>query len=264
MRFKVTIFLLVFIVLAGAGLGYWIVRKFVVSEDGTVDVGIAQFVKWAIRIIAVTSISQSTRDTPLATALVCCCMTIRFLVTSIPWSNFSELPYSVPSMFLRNGGRSNMRHQRAEFYSPTRMGSRGLKSIPNGLSRRAGYSVRGTLSPSTGQATKGQQDFYSTFHKTPERKKFSKKEWDKFTQQSTRQAVSELGASPEFSRWVIKNARRIQLLPEDSLDDSPGSKIRSSPEDRPDDSLSSDSGSSDETAIESSSGVGLFKWHGRR
>ncbi|KAG9129783.1 hypothetical protein Leryth_015992 [Lithospermum erythrorhizon] len=137
MHSSVTIFLLVFNVLPGAGLG--------------------------------------TRDTPLATVLVCCCMTIRFLVTSISWSNFSELPHSVPSMFLEWRTMSpNMRHQGAEFYSPTGMGSRGrLKRIPNGT-------------PITiyGQVTKGQQDFYSTFHKTPERKKFSKKEWDKFTQQS--------------------------------------------------------------------------------
>lgn len=55
---QVSIFLLVGIVLAGAALGYWIVRKFVISKDGTVDVGVAQFVKWAMRIIATTSIFQ--------------------------------------------------------------------------------------------------------------------------------------------------------------------------------------------------------------
>lgn len=50
--------MLVVIILAGAALGYWIVRKFVISEDGSVDVGIAQFVKWAMRIIGATSILQ--------------------------------------------------------------------------------------------------------------------------------------------------------------------------------------------------------------
>lgn len=48
----------VVIVLCGAALGYWVVRKYVISEDGRVDAGIAQFVKWAVRIIAVTSILQ--------------------------------------------------------------------------------------------------------------------------------------------------------------------------------------------------------------
>ena len=50
--------MLVGIVLSGAALGYWIVRKFVISQDGGVDVGIAQFVKWAMRIIGTTSILQ--------------------------------------------------------------------------------------------------------------------------------------------------------------------------------------------------------------
>ncbi|KAL2464266.1 hypothetical protein Fot_52222 [Forsythia ovata] len=54
----VAAFLLVGIILTGAGFGYWLVRRFVISEDGSVDVGIAQFVKWAIRIIAVTCIFQ--------------------------------------------------------------------------------------------------------------------------------------------------------------------------------------------------------------
>ena len=55
---QVAIFLLLGIVLSGAALGYWIVRKFVISEDGNVDVGVAQFVKWAMRIIGATSIFQ--------------------------------------------------------------------------------------------------------------------------------------------------------------------------------------------------------------
>ncbi|XP_044499406.1 uncharacterized protein LOC123220883 isoform X2 [Mangifera indica] len=58
MHNPVSIFLLVGIVLAGATLGYWFVRKFGISKDGTVDVGVAQFVKWAMRIIATTSIFQ--------------------------------------------------------------------------------------------------------------------------------------------------------------------------------------------------------------
>jgi hypothetical protein len=58
--------MLVGIVLAGAALGYWIVRKFVISKDGSVDVGIAQFVKWAMRIIGTTSILQVCYNLMLA------------------------------------------------------------------------------------------------------------------------------------------------------------------------------------------------------
>lgn len=46
------------IVLAGAALGYWIVRKFVLSDDGSVDAGIAQFVKWAMRLTGVIFVLQ--------------------------------------------------------------------------------------------------------------------------------------------------------------------------------------------------------------
>lgn len=52
------VFVLVGVVIAGAAFGYWLVRKYVVAEDGSVDVGVAQFVKWALRVIAVTFIFQ--------------------------------------------------------------------------------------------------------------------------------------------------------------------------------------------------------------
>ncbi|GMP98306.1 hypothetical protein CsSME_00046251 [Camellia sinensis var. sinensis] len=54
----VSIFVLLEIVVAGAALGYWMVWKFVISDDVSVDVGVAQFVKWAMCIIAATFIFQ--------------------------------------------------------------------------------------------------------------------------------------------------------------------------------------------------------------
>ena len=53
-------FLLVGITLSGAALGYWAVQKFVLSSDGTVDAGIALFVKWAMRIFALVFTLQVT------------------------------------------------------------------------------------------------------------------------------------------------------------------------------------------------------------
>lgn len=53
----------------------------------------------------------------------------------------------------------------------------------------------------------------STFHSTPERRKFTKDEWEKFTQQSTKKAVNELVSSPDFSKWVAVNADRITVTP---------------------------------------------------
>ncbi|KAF3653980.1 hypothetical protein FXO37_16708 [Capsicum annuum] len=90
-------------------------------------------------------------------------------------------------------------------------------------------------------------EYYSTFHRTPNRKRFSQKEWEDFTQESTKEAVAELAASPEFTDWIIKHADRIQLLPGDSSDESVGSG----------------SDSTDENAAESFSGLGLFNWKHR-
>ena len=85
-------------------------------------------------------------------------------------------------------------------------------------------AVAGVISPSTGRLlTRTQQDHYSTFHETPNRKKLSKKEWENFTKESTREAMADLASSPEFVDWIVKNADRIQLLPEGSSDEAIGS-----------------------------------------
>ncbi|CAL5326136.1 unnamed protein product [Camellia sinensis] len=59
---------------------------------------------------------------------------------------------------------------------------------------------------------------HSCFHKTPERRKFSKDEWKKFTKDSTKKALEELVSSPDFSKWAVVNAKRITLTPKDTPD----------------------------------------------
>lgn len=108
-------------------------------------------------------------------------------------------------------------------------------------------AVAGLVSPSSSRVMRReQQDYYSTLHKTPNRKKFTKKEWDKFTQDSTRQAVAEWASSPEFTDWIIEQADRIQLLPSDSSDETVGSG----------------SDSTEENVVESRGNrLSLFKWY---
>nr|GFC91330.1 transmembrane protein 194 [Tanacetum cinerariifolium] len=48
--------------------------------------------------------------------------------------------------------------------------------------------------------------------------RFSKKEWEEFTEESTHDSVNELTSTPEFTEWVIKNANRIKLLPDNDSD----------------------------------------------
>jgi hypothetical protein len=55
--------------------------------------------------------------------------------------------------------------------------------------------------------------FYSTFHTTPERRKFSKEEYEAFTREETKKAMNQLLSSPDFNRWALANADRISVAP---------------------------------------------------
>jgi predicted house-cleaning noncanonical NTP pyrophosphatase (MazG superfamily) len=72
--------------------------------------------------------------------------------------------------------------------------------------------------PNSG-ATRNRHDFYSTFYKTPNRKKFLEEECEEFTEDSTIQAFAQLASSLEFTDWVIRSADRIKVASEDSSDD---------------------------------------------
>lgn len=57
-KLQLAIFLVAFVVLAGAWLGFWVVRKLVLTEDGSIDISTSNFVAWSIRILAVIMILQ--------------------------------------------------------------------------------------------------------------------------------------------------------------------------------------------------------------
>ncbi|CAL5421924.1 unnamed protein product [Camellia sinensis] len=252
MHNPVSVFVLLGIVLAGAALGYWIVRKFVISDDGSVDVGIAQFVKWAMRVIAAAFIFQSTLDTPLAMGALVSCLAIYLFITLFKWNGpktmipFKNSRHSGNGSPWQSGGWATAKHNHAEFRSMSgKIGPRGtLWNSPRSPSAWSDSPVKGLISSPTDRVTRNQQDYYSTFHKTPTRRKMSKKEWETFTKESTREAVAELASSPEFTDWMIKHADRIQLLPDDTSDET----------------LGSGSDSTDENAVESCNEFGLFKW----
>ncbi|XP_074282463.1 uncharacterized protein LOC141606982 [Silene latifolia] len=250
MHNPVSVLLVVFIGLTGAALGYWIVRRYVISDDGSVDVGIAQFVKWAMRIIASTFALQSSADTLYAWATMALCWVICSSLTRLKWQDSGGW-----SSRWRRGGKIVPRHQRAEFLRRSSKASPQGKSLksPNSAQRKVlkspnsapswwGSPVKGLTSPSTGRVNL-QKAFYSTFHGMPKRK-MSKKEWEEFTQESTREAMVGLTSSPEFTEWIIENADRIQIRSDDSSDESVGSG----------------SDSPDETVVDNGPRQGLFSW----
>lgn len=239
MHNPVSVFLLVGIVLAGAGLGYWIVRRFVISDDGSVDVGIAQFVKWAMRIIASAFILQGTPDTLFAWTTVVLSWLICSLVSSLKWDSGGR------NFHWKKAGKFAPRHNRAEFLrrSPNSSPQGKVLKSPNSAPNWRSSPIGGSISPSTKRRMNAQKDYYSSFHRVP-KQKMSKKEWEEFTRESTRQAMAELTSSPEFSEWMIDNADRIQIRADDSSDDTIGSG----------------SDSTDETVVDNGPGLGLFNW----
>ncbi|XP_050214133.1 uncharacterized protein LOC126665390 isoform X2 [Mercurialis annua] len=240
MHNPVYVFLVAGIVLAGAALGYWIVRKFVIAKDGSVDVGVAQFVKWAMRIIAAIFIFQSTLDTLLAMvtllSLYIACLLINKYLSC-------ELHPQGGSLWVQQGRQVTTKHNRAEFLS--RSGKMSSVEKMWGSSKSNPVKGSGLLSPSTCSATNNQQNYFSTFHKTPKRKKFTKKDWEDFTRESTQQAVREWAASPETAAWLVDNADRIQLIRSDCSSD---------------DTIGSESDSSDETVTGNGKRFCLFNW----
>ncbi|KAL3565127.1 hypothetical protein D5086_033173 [Populus alba] len=193
MHYLVYIFVLVGIVLAGAGLGYWMVRKFVISKDGSVDDGVAQFVKWATRIIASIFIFQSTLDTLLAIAALVSSWAICTLILK-RWYRMDQSDSGGAHAWLQPTGQV-ARYRRVEFLS--RSGK--MRSSPKSSSAWTNSPVKGLVSPSSLSATVDKQDYYSTFHKTPKQKKFTKKQREDFTRESTHQAAAEWAASPEVT-----------------------------------------------------------------
>ncbi|KAL0316648.1 UNVERIFIED_CONTAM: hypothetical protein Sradi_5543000 [Sesamum radiatum] len=186
----------------------------------------------------------STLDTPLAMALLVSLLGIYFSLTSLKWDGLGESTYSVDRSPLRQSGIRLNKNKRAEFLS------RSATVTPRGSLWKSNKSspawsnspVKGVVTPSSRKSTSISGDYYSTFHKTPNRKKFSKEEWRDFTDESTRQALAEWASSPEFTDWIINHADRIQIRPEASSDESIGSG----------------SDSTDEHLAQSSSRRGLF------
>ncbi|KAF5958346.1 hypothetical protein HYC85_005571, partial [Camellia sinensis] len=79
------------------------------------------------------------------------------------------------------------------------------------------YQILGLIRTPPSQLSDS-ETHHSCFHKTPERRKFSKDEWKKFTKDSTKKALEELVSSPDFSKWAVVNAKRITLTPKDTPD----------------------------------------------
>ncbi|XP_062215274.1 uncharacterized protein LOC133915901 [Phragmites australis] len=213
------IFLLVCVILAGAWFGYWGVRKLVLTEEGSVDAGVSYFVEWAILIVSAVMILQSSLDYIFAFAALVFCAIIKAISRIGGKSIFlRHLSREYLSRGLSDGTASHFSHygDLGEDYSSMN-GAR-----QDGFSKLPGEYLKRTPrrnSPLTGSATTLSQGFargttyYSTFHTTPERRKFSKEEYEALTKEETKKAMKQLLSSPDFNRWALANADRISVTP---------------------------------------------------
>ncbi|KAF5749677.1 hypothetical protein HS088_TW03G00002 [Tripterygium wilfordii] len=215
------IFLLAFVVLVGAWLGFWVVRKLVLTEDGAVDISTSHFVAWSIRVLAVFMILQSSLDSLLAAEALIAAIVISSVLRKVTRMKFlrhtfrkllklvknivtgSHLPDLSPFKYC-NSGYIHNRHEDSNYRRPRskRIDLASCDSPVQGVSSR---TLTGDFSDS--------DTYASIIHKTPERRKFSRDEWEQFTRVCTKTAVEELVVSPGFGKWVAANAERITVTP---------------------------------------------------
>lgn len=259
MHHPVSVFLLVWVIIAGAALGYWLVRKYIIAEDGSIDRSVAHFVKWAMRVIGVISVLQSSLDMLYPVLALGLYLGVAYLITSKKWRSTSglQMQHSKRSLWqprsVQSAGSSG---KHTEFLSRTPnkgSGKRVLES-PGTPYQFSKSNMRGTSNAYTSPSE--QENYYSTFHKTPRRRRFSKTQWEDFTRESTREALHDWAASPEVAKWIAENANRIKLDDDDDYDIEEKSD---------DNSMESCSNSSDETEVEvdgtATAGVArLLKW----
>ncbi|KAB5547467.1 hypothetical protein DKX38_010873 [Salix brachista] len=213
------IFLLAFIALTGAWVGFWAVRSFVLTEDGSIDISTSHFVAWSIRVLAVVLILQSSLDPLLAAEALISGIIVSSILRKIFRWRFLRQMYKKLFKLARNinteslvpdlspfGGSHDKytaeRPERSKFPSPR----------PKQFNLAPCNSKKGSSRTSSHQLSDSDAHL-STFHTTPERRKFSKDTWEKFTRESTRKAVKELVSSPDFSKWAAANAERITVTP---------------------------------------------------
>lgn len=215
------IFLLAFLFLAGAWLGFWVVRKLVLMEDGSVDTSTSSFVAWSIRILAGVMVLQSSLDPLLAGGAFISAVVVSLILKKTFRLKFLRRIFKRLFKLVKKGFKGVQAH--APELSPVDDLDEFLYERPEASKflrhRYKHLTLNSCSSPKQGitRTPPGQLSspgfFPSTFHQTPERRNFSKDEWERFTRDSTEKAVEELVSSPDFGKWVAKNAERISVTP---------------------------------------------------
>ncbi|EXB53385.1 hypothetical protein L484_016270 [Morus notabilis] len=217
MYYALVVFLVVFLILAGGWLAFWVVHKHIPTEDGSIDTSTSLFVAWSIRILSALLILQSSVDPMLATEALIFGMITSSILRSI--FRLRRIRYIYREL------RKSAKRKHKTAHLP---GSSALEDPLDRIRSNEDFSFRTiprsknfTMVPSSpadrGFSGSGSNQLYiSSFHTTPEGRRFSKPEWEKFTRESTDNALEELASSPGFGKWLSQNADRITVTPPSS------------------------------------------------
>ncbi|KZV57023.1 hypothetical protein F511_08181 [Dorcoceras hygrometricum] len=227
----VVLFLLVFVTIFGAWLGFWVVRKFVLTEDGSIDISVSRFVTWAIRVVSSVMILQSSVDPLLAAEALMCGIFISSVLKNLIQPKVVRHVYNSKTILeiaLQFWMQNNTRNSCSKFSKVEKINHRKSPDPYTSPAKVTSVSkpLKGTPYPSGQVSTShspprlsNADTFYSTFHGTADRRKFSKAEWNKFSRESTKQALEGLVSSPDFSKWAVAHADRITLAPKKEVEE---------------------------------------------
>ncbi|KAB1998468.1 hypothetical protein ES319_D12G091000v1 [Gossypium barbadense] len=200
-------FLLGFLVLAGAWLGFWVVRKLVLTEDGSIDISTSYFVAWTIRIVAAIMMLQSSMDPILAVEAFLSGIMLSSVLCKVTRLRFLRRVYKKLFKLAKVIGRNTQIPDLSpDLYSHDEYTYRKPEDS-NFLNRRSKHLPLASCNTSLLGTTKTSPS---------QLRNFSKGEWEKFTRDSTKRAVEELVSSPDFSKWAAANAERITVTPRSS------------------------------------------------
>ncbi|GBG74939.1 hypothetical protein CBR_g19453 [Chara braunii] len=224
----------VLIFLSGAALGFWFVRRFILTPEGQLDLSTAEFVNWSIRFVACILLYMSSNDRIL-----------RFVILStgviaIIWQQrLKELRRRRKRRRQGHGIQSpppknNVLHSDGKQWSPG--GGVGYASSPSpgmdSLHRRAQgqqtpYSAAaktpssvtpsGRVKTTTTPASRPLWEVrtYPSVIHTPSRgrRNLTVEEYEHTAQECTRVQLASLFDKTDFKKWMLDNCNRVEITP---------------------------------------------------
>lgn len=230
MYYPLAMFAAIFVVLAGAWLGFWVVRKLVLTEGGLIDVAVSHFVAWSVRIFSAVMILQSTLDPLLAIEALICGTIVSSILRRISRPRFLRRLYKNLARKARKSHRiseildaspsEDPYNEYIQIESPESSKFLWPRSKRFTLNK-CSPPIQG-LSKTPPRQLTDSDTYFSTFHKTPDRVNLSKDEYEKLTRDCTKKALEELVSSPDFNKWAAANAERITLTPKSDAGSTAG------------------------------------------